>query len=259
VSALEHGLKMLMVLSAVVVGGGVAAATLLRRRGLAWTWATPGLLIAFLLFPNDRLAGGVLGAGSLLACMLGASWHRSDLGHGADYAETARARTGIRAALLRRLHQRKVRRDGWVSGGLLVVGRDEQGLPVSIPVGYESGSHTLVLGATGSGKTVSEAWIAGRLIEQGHGAIVVDPKGDRMLHHELQAAAERRGARFLEWTPEGPLAYNPYAQGSETEIADKALSGETFTEPHYLRQAQRYLGHAIRAMHAGSVPVTPCR
>jgi len=34
--------------------------------------------------------------------------------------------------------------------------------------------------------------------------------------------------------------------GSETEIADKALSGETFTEPHYLRQAQRYLGHAVR-------------
>jgi conjugal transfer pilus assembly protein TraD len=144
-----------------------------------------------------------------------------------------------------------------VSDGGLVVGCDQRGLPVSIPVGYESGSHTLVLGATGSGKTVSEAWIACRLIEQGHGAIVLDPKGDRMLHHELQTAAARRGARFLEWTPEGPLAYNPYAQGSDTEIADKALSGETFTEPHYLRQAQRYLGHAIRVMHPAGVAVTP--
>jgi conjugal transfer pilus assembly protein TraD len=53
------------------------------------------------------------------------------------------------------------------------------------------------------------------------------------------------------------LAYNPYANGTDTEIADKALSGEQFTEPHYLRQAQRYLGHAVRVMHAAGVPVTP--
>jgi hypothetical protein len=257
VSALEHGLKLLMVLTAIVVGGGVSVATLLRRRGLTWTWALAGLLVAFLLFPNERLAGCVLGAASLLACVLGASWHRGDLGHGADLAEAARARMGMISLLRRHLHWRRTERDGWVRDGRLTVGRDEQGLPITIPVGYESGSHTLVLGATGSGKTVSEAWIACRLIDQGHGAIVVDPKGDRMLHNELQAAAARRGAGFLEWTPEGQLAYNPYAQGSDTEIADKALSGETFTEPHYLRQAQRYLGHAVRVMHAAAVPVTP--
>jgi energy-coupling factor transporter ATP-binding protein EcfA2 len=130
------------------------------------------------------------------------------------------------------------------------LGEDAQQVPVSIPVGAESGKHTLVLGATGSGKTVSAAWLAARLIESGHGAVVIDPKGDRMLREQLSAAAQRRGAEFLAWTPEGPLAYNPYANGSETEIADKALSGETFTEPHYLRQAQRYLGHAVRAMQA---------
>jgi hypothetical protein len=184
-------------------------------------------------------------------------WHHDDLAHGADIAETARARVGIIGMIRRRHRLAAIKRDGWISNAGLVVGRDERGLPVSIPVGYESGSHTLVLGATGSGKTVSEAWIASRLIEEGHGAIVVDPKGDRMLHDELKRSAERAGARFLEWTPEGPLAYNPYAQGSDTEIADKALSGETFTEPHYLRQAQRYLGHAIRVMHTAGVPVTP--
>ncbi len=44
--------------------------------------------------------------------------------------------------------------------------------------------------------------------------------------------------------------YNPYARGGETEIADKALAGERFTEPHYQRQAQRYLGHAVRVLRA---------
>jgi conjugal transfer pilus assembly protein TraD len=256
-STFVHAIRTLLVFAVIVVGGGVATASLLRIGRLRWTWAIPGLLLAAVLFDGDRLAGLVLFAASALACMLGASWHRGDLAHGADFAEAARARLGMIGLLRRHLHRRRTARDGWVSDGRLTVGRDEQGLPVTIPVGYESGSHTLVLGATGSGKTVSEVWIACRLIDEGHGAIVVDPKGDRMLHNELQAAAARRGTRFLEWTPEGPLAYNPYAQGSDTEIADKALSGETFTEPHYLRQAQRYLGHAIRVMHSAGVPVTP--
>jgi conjugal transfer pilus assembly protein TraD len=96
-----------------------------------------------------------------------------------------------------------------------------------------------------------------RLIEHGCSAIVIDPKGDRMLRCELQAVAERAGRRFEEWTPEGPLAYNPYEHGTDSEIADKALAGERFTEPHYQRQAQRYLGHAVRVMHAAGVHVTP--
>jgi hypothetical protein len=52
------------------------------------------------------------------------------------------------------------------------------------------------------------------------------------------------------------LPYDPYAHGGDTEIADKALTGELFTEPHYLRQAQRYLGHAVRTMRAARVPVS---
>jgi type IV secretory pathway TraG/TraD family ATPase VirD4 len=50
--------------------------------------------------------------------------------------------------------------------------------------------------------------------------------------------------------------YSPYARGSETEIADKALAGERFTEPHYQRQAQRYLGHAVRALRAAGREVS---
>ena len=64
------------------------------------------------------------------------------------------------------------------------------------------------------------------------------------------------GRPFVEWTPQGPSVYNPYARGSETEIADKALAGERFTEPHYLRQAQRYLGHAVRALRRSGLEVS---
>jgi conjugal transfer pilus assembly protein TraD len=137
-----------------------------------------------------------------------------------------------------------------------VVGRDDRGRAVRIPTGGASGRHTLVVGTTGSGKTVTQAWIAGRLIEAGHAAVAIDPKGDRTLRDELHRTAHRARRQFREWTPEGPDAYNPFAHGSDTELADKALAGETYTEPHYLRQAQRYLGHATRALRAGGRQIT---
>jgi Type IV secretion-system coupling protein DNA-binding domain len=240
----------------VALPGGYVLASVLRRRRLLWSWAALGLPATYLLL-GRHLFGLALYGAFLLACALGAAWHYEDLDHGADIAEAARARMGMADVLRRQLRRRRVKRRGWLSDGRLALGQDRRGVPVSIPVGYESGSHTLVLGATGAGKTVSEAWIACRLIEDGHGAVVIDPKGDRMLREQLMLSAQRTGARFLEWTPHGPFAYNPYANGSETEIADKALSGEVFTEPHYLRQAQRYLGHAVRTMQAAGVDVTP--
>jgi conjugal transfer pilus assembly protein TraD len=254
----EHVLETLAIAAVAVVAGGVLVAVALRRQGLGWTWAALGFPAGSLLFGGNPPVFLCSWAITLLACVLGAVWHRGDLATGADIADHAHARLGISAIVRRWLSRLAVRRDGWVRNGRLIVGRDDRGLPVSIPVGGEgSGSHTLVVGATGSGKTVTQAWIVSRMVEEGHGAVVVDPKGDRLLREQLQLAAEERGVGFLEWTPEGPLAYNPYAQGTDTEIADKALSGETFTEPHYLRQAQRYLGHAVRVMRAAGVPVTP--
>ncbi len=128
---------------------------------------------------------------------------------------------------------------------------------MSIPFGGEGGgTHTLVVGATGSGKTVTQTWIAVRAIEQGMGAIVVDPKGDGGMRAEVRRAAMLAGRTFLEWTPDGDSVYNPYARGGASEIADKALAGERFTEPHYLRQAQRYLGHAVRALRETGTEVS---
>jgi hypothetical protein len=64
------------------------------------------------------------------------------------------------------------------------------------------------------------------------------------------------GARCGYGRREGPGIYNPFAHGTDTELADKVLAGETYTEPHYLRQAQRYLGHAVRGLRAMNYPVT---
>jgi conjugal transfer pilus assembly protein TraD len=252
----EQAIQAVAVAAVIAVIGGYLLATWLRLFALRWTWALLDIPAALPFFGGQLLIWPVWAA-CLFACSLGLGWHRHDLDSGADLAEMARERLGMFGVLRRAKRRRAVRLKGFIQDGRLVLGQDRRGIPVTMPVGYRSGMHTLVVGATGAGKTVSEAWIACRLIEAGHGAVVIDPKGDGMLREQLALSAEASRARFLEWTPRGPLAYNPYANGSETEIADKALSGEVFTEPHYLRQAQRYLGHAVRTMQAADVDVTP--
>jgi conjugal transfer pilus assembly protein TraD len=95
--------------------------------------------------------------------------------------------------------------------------------------------------------------MAVQAIERGMGAVVIDPKGDGAMRAAVDRAARLAGKAFVEWTPEGPCVYNPFARGGDTEIADKALAGERFTEPHYLRQAQRFLGHVVRALHGAGI------
>ena len=153
------------------------------------------------------------------------------------------------------LAARRVRRAARPAG--IAIGLDSRLREVTIPLRGATGSHVLVAGATGSGKTVTEALIVARAIERGLGAVVIDPKGDPLLRAAALEQARRAGRPFREWTPVGPCAYNPYAHGSPSEIADKALAGERYSEPHYLRQAQRYLGHAVRALAAAGTAVTP--
>ena len=139
----------------------------------------------------------------------------------------------------------------------LVVGRDHRGRAVHIPVGgAQRPAHARArrdrVGQDGHPGVDRRAPHRGRARRGRRG-----PQGrPHALRDELHRAARRTRREFREWTPEGPDAYNPFAHGSDTELADKALAGETYTEPHYLRQAQRYLGHATRTLRAAGQPVT---
>jgi hypothetical protein len=240
---------------------GSLGARLIRALHLHWSWAllalAPALLVA-------RIFGGAAALGAPLAALVatgrGRRWHHEDLDTGADLAELASRRlTPADVARSRLRHATSPARTPHPPrpGHSLALGYDERRRAVSIPLGDgDAGTHTLVLGATGSGKTVTQTRIALAGIERGMGAIVLDPKGDPYLRAALRGAASSAGKDFREWTPDGGCVYNPYAEGGETEIADKALAGERFTEPHYLRQAQRYLGHVVRALRAAGEEVS---
>jgi hypothetical protein len=260
-SELLHVLTHLTLAAAVGVALGVASARTMRRLSLHWSWSA--LVLAIVLAarrgstPEDTAA--FLAASSAALC--GRRWHREDLNAGLDLAELA-ARRRSPLDLLRAgwsLALARVR-DEFAAAATpredeLDLGIDELGRAARIPLGGgRGGTHTLITGATGSGKTVTQAAIAAGAIARGMGAIVIDPKGDEHMRAALASVAARRGTRFVAWTPDGPSVYNPYAHGSDTEVADKVLASERFTEPHYQRQAQRYLGHVVRALRQAGVP-----
>jgi hypothetical protein len=214
VSALEHVLKELFIFATLVVGAGIAIAWTLRARGLSWTWAALGVPLAVILTAGDFVVAFATGSACLLACALGACRHNEDVRHGGDLGQAARTRIGVAAGVSRLWESWRSARLSWVRGGWMQVGRDQRGLPVGIPVGYESGAHALVVGATGSGKTVTQAWIVGRLIDAGYGAIVIDPKGDRLLRAELEATAQRNGRPLLVLDARGAARLQPLRAGN---------------------------------------------
>lgn len=263
IGQLAHWLLTATVHCAIGAVLGMLMARLMRSRHLHWSWAAGGLALLLLARPGLGGAAFILAVAGLLATIRSRRWHREDLEAGADLAELAAARRAP-LDLLRWLGRSSALRARealggarWVDRQELLLGLDEAHRGVSIPFGAAgSGRHTLVVGATGSGKTVTQTWIATRAIEHGMAAILVDPKGDRGMREQVSQAALAAGRSFLEWTPEGGSVYNPYARGGASEIADKLLAGEHFTEPHYLRQAQRYLGHVVRALRQAETEVS---
>jgi hypothetical protein len=247
---------------AIGVALGLFAVRVMRRHHLRWTWAACALPVA--LFAHSILAGwaSTLGAAAVCASARGRHWHAEDLMAGGDLAEIACKRRGPNHALFalaRRLFERIVHLSAWTAlrDERVPVGRAEDGETLAIPLGSSSGGkHTLIVGATGSGKTVTETWLTTRAIEAGLGAVVIDPKGDARMRAHLVEAAHVAEREFIEWTPTGPSVYNPFGHGGASEIADKALAGERFTEPHYQRQAQRYLGYAVRALRSAGATVS---
>jgi len=136
-------------------------------------------------------------------------------------------------------------RDGVLLGRSLANGR-----PVRLPL-----RHTVIVGASGSGKTVTVATLVRRAAVD-HGLVVVDGKGDPALEEAVRQAALASGRPLWLWSPSGDLPYNPFAHGSEGELVDKALAGESYGDSYYLRLGQRFLGFAVRGLQAAGEEVT---
>ncbi len=142
----------------------------------------------------------------------------------------------------------------------LTLGSDARGQTVWVSE-RELSAHGLVVGASGAGKTTSLLRIVSELIARGRPIVAIDLKGSPQLARSLAAAAEEGGRPFRLWTPDGPGRWNPLQHGNATELKDKLIATERFTEPHYQRAAERYVQAVLQVLHelGGDGPATLSR
>jgi conjugal transfer pilus assembly protein TraD len=230
---------------------GAGAFVYLRRRGLRWSWALAAVPFVYVLWLIDWRVGLGLAAASAAAIGLGVHDHDEATRHGGE--EARRLADSVGPA---RFAASRVKRHRAVASRLgpngLAIGTTPRGV-CRVPFGSGHGVHALVAGATGAGKTVTQGAIAEAYVEAGFAALSVDPKGDGELRATLEEVAARRGVPFRAWTPDGAAIYNPLARGNPTEIADKALSGHRWSEPHYELATQRLLLQALPTMKAAGL------
>jgi conjugal transfer pilus assembly protein TraD len=155
---------------------------------------------------------------------------------------------GVGAFRLGRMTKRAVRpRERTLADDGITLGRDSRGRVATIS-DRELSAHCLILGASGAGKTTTLITILEQQIRRGRPAVAIDMKGSPAFALQLAGAAAAAGRPFKLWTPEGPSQWNPLQHGNATELKDKLIATERFTEPHYQRAAERYLQNVFQVL-----------
>jgi conjugal transfer pilus assembly protein TraD len=163
---------------------------------------------------------------------------------------------GAARAVLAFARRTRARRLARGSSGAMLLGLDPRGRPVALSE-RELAAHALILGASGAGKTTSLLAILTERVLAGAPVVALDLKGSPAFASELAHACAAAARQLRVWTPEGPERWNPLGHGNPTELKDRLIASERFSEPHYQRAAERYLQRALAAaaaLHSGAAP-----
>lgn len=222
---------------AFIAGGcsGAAGAWWAHRRTRLSAWnlyplAPAGLglwaLALIVRAPVLLIAAALVFSGGLAAASLARRWRLAALGAGGELREFERSRVMAWSLLRpgsrvrRAAHSRRGERVRIAGQGELVRERawpeDEPSVPMSADgrglVPRRAGRHLLIVGATGSGKTVSaRRWLLARMLADHVAVLVCDPKGDRGLERDLRAGARLAGRPMVVFDPRDPAGdrWNP--------------------------------------------------
>jgi conjugal transfer pilus assembly protein TraD len=100
----------------------------------------------------------------------------------------------------------------------------------------------LVLGTTGSGKTITLRRFYQRAIKKGYPLIIVDGKPDESNIAWIMSLAEKHRRKFFGFNCGNYLPYDPLANGGYTELKDKIISlKDEWSSDHYRSIAEDYL------------------
>jgi hypothetical protein len=148
------------------------------------------------------------------------------------------------------------RRDSAGREDAVVLGTDRRGRTIRL-TDHELSAHGLILGASGAGKTTTLVTILSDQIRRGRPVVAIDMKGSPSFARDLADAAATAGRATKVFTLDGGAHWNPLAHGNPTELKDKLMNTERFTEPHYMRAAERYVQTVLQILsHAHPRPPT---
>ncbi|MGH2891058.1 MAG: FtsK/SpoIIIE domain-containing protein, partial [Solirubrobacteraceae bacterium] len=129
----------------------------------------------------------------------------------------------------------------------MVLGVDRAGRAVTLSE-EQVAAHTLIVGASGAGKSTTMLSILAGRITAGLPVVALDMKGSPAFAETLQRAALAAGRGLRVWKLDGPERWNPLAYGNASSLKDMLIGSERFTEPHYQRAAERYVQAALQVL-----------
>ena len=125
------------------------------------------------------------------------------------------------------------------------LGRDRRGGGRARPIA-SCRPTALILGASGAGKSTTLLTLLVRADRARAAGRCDRSQGVAGVRARAGGPRPRPGAAFRQWTPDGPAPLEPARHGNATELKDKLIATERFTEPHYQRAAERYLQTALQ-------------
>ena len=261
-----HLSEFLVAILALTGFGGLAAWSVSRWTMLsAWNWylasAAAGTLL-FLVVSGGLPTAICLGVGAVLWVLLSGSFfaHRlrgSDGRGGGELRDHELARQMFWRAWRERGRKPRTR---IARHGELVVERKWDPDVAWVPLGFKEtdgrvprgeGRHILVLGGTGSGKTVSADRIAlGRVAMDRVPALVLDPKGDERLIHDLGELADFVGRPFVVFDPMDAASdrWDPLWSAEPGRTVARIVSPIQTSEPYYADTLRVHLGVVAEAL-----------
>ncbi len=117
-------------------------------------------------------------------------------------------------------------------------------------------AHTLVLGATGAGKTNALLLLLAPAIARGDPVVCIDGKGSAELLRLVRAACARADRDLRAFTFAGGDHYNPLRHGDPTHRRDLLSAAQQWNNAYFQAVAENYLGVAAEALEAAGEPTT---
>lgn len=135
-----------------------------------------------------------------------------------------------------------------------VIGADSYARAVTLS-DKMANQHTLVLGTTGAGKTVTVCNIVESAVNRQLPVIYIDGKGDYALARRVRDYARSKGrkAHIFSMKDES-ISYNPLAVGGFTSKKDRIIELREWSEEHYKKLAEGYLQTVFKIMEQCGVP-----